>query len=57
LISGDVVFLYNFASGGTNKITLAAGLMASGVAYDINADTGKQFMVLGFPFNGKLTPI
>jgi hypothetical protein len=57
LISGDVVFLYNYANGGTNKITLAAGLMASGVAYDINADTGKQFMVLGFPFNGKLTPI
>jgi hypothetical protein len=57
LVSGDIVFLYNYALGGANKITLAAGLMASGVAYDINADTGKQFMVLGFPFNGKLTPI
>lgn len=57
LISGDVIFLYNFANGGINKINLAAGLMASGVAYDINADTGKQFMVLGSPLNGKLTPI
>lgn len=57
LISGDVVFLFNYANGGTNKITLASGLMASGVAYDINADTGKQFMVLGFPASGKLVPI
>jgi len=57
LVSGDVVFLFNFANTGTNKITLASGLMASGVAYDINADTGKQFMVLGFPANGKLVPI
>ena len=57
LISGDVVFLYNYANTGANKITLAAGLMASGAAYDINPDTGKQFMVLGFPLNGKLTPI
>lgn len=57
LISGDIVFLYNYANAGVNKITLAAGLMASGVAYDINPDTGKQFMVLGFPHNGKLVPI
>lgn len=57
LISGDIVFLYNYSNGGANKITLAAGLMANGAAYDINPDTGKQFMVLGFPANGKLTPI
>jgi hypothetical protein len=57
LISGDIVFLYNYANGGTNKITLAAGLMASGVAYDVNPDTGKQFMVLGAPKDGLLTPI
>jgi hypothetical protein len=57
LVSGDIVFLYNYANGGANKITLAAGLMASGVAYDVNPDTGKQFMVLGFPANGKLVPI
>ncbi len=57
LISGDIVFLYNYANSGANKITLAAGLMASGASYDVNPDTGKQFMVLGFPHNGKLTPI
>jgi hypothetical protein len=57
LVSGDIVFLYNYANAGVNKITLAAGLMGSGVAYDINPDTGKQFMVLGYPLNGKLVPI
>lgn len=57
LLSGDVIFLYNYSNGGANKITLASGLMATGVAYDVNPDTGKQFMVLGYPANGKLTPI
>jgi hypothetical protein len=57
LISGDVVFIYNYANTGSNNINLASGLMADGVAYDILPDTGKQFMVLGFPADGKLTPI
>lgn len=45
------------ASGETNKITLASGLMANNVAYDINPDTGAQLMVTGYPLEGKLVPL
>jgi hypothetical protein len=58
LISGDNVFIYNFAGGGgTNDVTLAAGLMVSGALYTIPANSGQSFKVLGFPENGKLVPL
>lgn len=57
LISGDTVFIYNFGGGGANAVTLAAGLMASGTLYSISANSGVSFKVLGFPADGKLTPL
>lgn len=57
LRAGDEIFIYNYAGGGTNKITLASGLMASGVAYDVNPDTGAKLIVTGYPHTGKLVPL
>lgn len=57
LLAGDEINIFNYAGGTANTVTLAAGLMASGVAYAIAANTAKKFLVIGFPNAGKLVPL
>ena len=57
LLAGDGINIFNFAGGTANTVTLAAGLMASGVAYAIAANTAKKFLVVGFPLLDKLVPL
>lgn len=57
LLPGDEINIFNYAGGTANTVTLAAGLMATGVAYSISANVAQKFLVLGFPAVGKLIPL
>lgn len=57
LVTGDEITLHNFAGGTANAITLAAGLMTSGVAGTVPANTARKFVYASTTIGGKLVPI